>query len=171
MPIFYKDEDLKIFRNPTFGNVSHLLTMSGCDLMRGILADNGDLFVWAAVGHKIHVHGDIEHDFDIHGTRLDLNHAYVHILLAGGAQELLDSVAKQRAFLVRHGLPFADFDDHSVLSQISDAAIARVRSSLHIHRATQDPTFLVDIDPRVDWETRQRERVDTFHSAPPRRIG
>ncbi len=145
MSTFFKDDDVTILQNPTATRLKGLLSRSGHRCLRGILDDNGDLYVWDA-SHM--THSDLAFDFGIEGLRVDIGEDNVFVVLAGGAHELMVPPDNLETFFECHGHPGATLEDTAVIEDICDKACETVRS----HRSFKGVAaseIVADIDPRL----------------------
>lgn len=151
MAVFYKDQERTILENPSAIQLSRFINRSGFSCLRGILTDEGELYVWDA-DHM--THSDVECEFGTDGMRIDVSEGGVTAVLAGGAHELMLPAENLEAFFERHGYPGSTtLDDLDVIEKICEVARDTMRSHKTFARRPREE-FHVDIDPRCRYGQR-----------------
>jgi hypothetical protein len=160
---FFSNRHITIIKNPTAARLSAMMKKVDYSLLRAILTEAGDLFVWDA---DEMTHASIHEDFEIFGTRLDLARNTVNIVLAGGARELLCEPEQVAEFFEAHGHPGASMHEDAVVAGICDRETRRITEAVAIRRALPDgfETY-VDIDPRIDWATLTQKNTDDYNAS------
>lgn len=145
MTTFFKSEELTILRNPTAARLRALISNSGYRCLRGVIDDEGALYVWDA-NHM--VHSDLYFDFGITGLRVDIAEHAVRVVLAGGAHELMVPSEELENFFSLHGHPGSSLDDTDIIASICDVACSAVIQHRSF-RGHSSECVVADIDPRL----------------------